>query len=103
MHAAEAVEGEEKAEDGEKAEDEAPAKKTNNSQILRWFITAIIILSILFCLYRLIKDYWSRNHRDKIDIASALGLALAYISNEEDRNPSYIIKHGVGTDEDNIK
>jgi len=60
-------------------------------------------MSILFCLYRLIKDYWQRNNRVKINIASALGLALSYISNEEDRNPNNIIKHGVGTDEDNIK
>ena len=38
-----------------------------------------------------------------MDIGSALGLALAQISNEEDQNPNNIIKHGVGTDENNIR
>lgn len=78
-------------------------KTAKSSDILKYVITAIILLSILFCIFRLIKDYWQRNHREKIDISSALGLALAYISNEEDQNPNRIIRHGVGTDEENIK
>lgn len=63
----------------------------------------IIASSFSFCFYRMAKDYWQRNYREKIDIASALGLALAFISNEEDQNPQHIIKHGVGTDAENIK
>jgi hypothetical protein len=35
-------------------------------------------------------------------VAAALGLALAKISNDEDRNPTNVIKHGIGTDKDNI-
>lgn len=116
VKAAEAVEGEGSNNGNNNAEGqnggsneaaaEAPQeekKSSNNSAILKWIITVIILLSIGFCLYRLFRDYWARNHREKIDIASALGLALAYISNEEDRNPNHIIKHGVGTDDDNIK
>ena len=38
-----------------------------------------------------------------MDIGSALGLALAQISNEEDQNPNSIIENGVGTDEKNIE
>lgn len=83
-------------------EENPPRKKNNTSLILKWFITFIIFSSIFFCFWRLFKDYWSRNHREKIDIASALGLALAYISNEEDRNPNHIIKHGVGREDDNV-
>lgn len=78
-------------------------KATKNSDILKWLITAIILASVLYCLFRLAKDYWQRHFREKIDISSALGLALAYISNEEDQNPNRIIRHGVGTDDDNIK
>ena len=70
--------------DDEDAEAYVPQKVNNNSLILKLFVVVLIILSIIFCLYRLVSDYHQRNHREKIDIASALGLALAYISNEED-------------------
>lgn len=65
-------------------EQKKETKKTNNSIILKWFITIVIAFSFLFCMYRLCKDYIMRNYREKINISAALGLALAYISNEED-------------------
>ena len=66
------------------------------------FIVVLIILGVIAGLAFCANDYYQREFRDKKDLTQIMGLCLAQISNEEDRNPNNIIEMGVGTDEKNI-
>jgi len=80
-----------------------PEADIPGSEILKDFVLSLVIFCIVVCLFMFALNHYKREYRIKMDIGSALGLALAQISNEEDQNPNNIIKHGVGTDEANIK
>ena len=50
-----------------------------------------------------VYNHNKREYRNKKDIVAVLGLCLAQVSNDEDRNPNNIIQNCVGTNDENIK
>ena len=87
--------------DGEEGEEEA--EMTPSSDVLKEFTMILIIICTVVCMILFAIDYYKREFREKKDLVSVLGLCLAQISNEEERNPNNIIQNGVGTDEKNIE
>ena len=85
------------------SEEEAEAAATPaGSSVLKDLVLVLVVICILICFLMFAHNWFRRTFREKQDIGSLLGLCLAQICNEEDRNPFAIIKHGVGTNPANI-
>ena len=75
---------------------------TPGSKVLKNIVAWIVVICFAVCISMFAYNWYKRSFREKKDIVSVLGLCLAQISREEDKNPNNIILNGIGTNEDNI-
>ena len=87
---------------GEGEDDDEEAMVTPESDVLKKIISTLVIICFVICIGMFVQSWYKRTFREKMDIISVLGLCLAQISNEEDRNPNNIILNGIGLDDENI-
>lgn len=73
-----------------------PQKAPTMSKFVQGSIIFVVALSVLICCYYSFYNWYVKNHREKTNLVHLIGLAMAYIVNEEEQNPFNIVENGVG-------